>query len=59
MNWLLEEVGTALETFGTVATADPLSALLLVAAGGIFAVVFGLGGALALGALSNAVTGWP
>lgn len=59
MVWPVGDLATAVETFGTVATADPLAALLLLAGAVVLAASFGVVGVLALGALANLVVGWP
>lgn len=59
MVWPIGDLLAALETFGTVAATDPISAVLLFVAALLFAVVFGGGTLLALGAVSNTLFGWP
>lgn len=59
MVWLVDDLLATLGTFGTVATADPVSALLLVGSVLVLGTVFGVVGVLSLGAISNLLTGWP
>lgn len=59
MVWPVGDLVTAVETFGAVAAADPLAALLLAAGAVVLAATFGVVGALVLGALSNLVLGRP
>ncbi|MFB6110694.1 MAG: hypothetical protein ABEJ60_07475 [Halodesulfurarchaeum sp.] len=59
MPWPLGDLLAALEIFERVAAVGPLSAFLLLVAALLFAVVFGGGTLLVLGAISNTVFGWP
>jgi len=59
MVWIIEDLATALDTFGSVAGTDPVAAALLFVAVAILAATFGVTGILVLGALSNLAVGWP
>ncbi|MFB6086872.1 MAG: hypothetical protein ABEJ84_08745 [Halodesulfurarchaeum sp.] len=59
MEWLLADLVEVLSTFGRVATADPVSAVLLLGSVLVLGTVFGVVGVLGLGAIANLLTGWP
>lgn len=59
MVWPLGDLRTAADTFETVATTDPIAAVLLAAGGLIVVATLVSTGALAAGGLSNTLLGWP
>jgi hypothetical protein len=59
MVWPLDDLSTLAELFTDVATADPLSAVLLLVGALLVGVTMAVGGVLALGALVEAIVPSP